>query len=83
MEAVQESSKPENGFSFSFAKIWAADKDSLEEVQEDDQTDSWAQALQKITIEQEKDRVKEITLSGRGARRRAADIAKVRGLQFF
>lgn len=76
MEAVQESTS-ESGLSFSFAKIWAADKDSLEDVQEDDQTDSWAQALQKITIEREKEQVKEIALSGRGARRRAADIAKV------
>ena len=74
---MQEASKSESGLSFSFAKIWAADKDSLEEVQEDDQTDSWAQALQKITIEREKERVKEVTLSGRGVRRRAADIAKV------
>ena len=79
-EAVQESSKSESGLSFSFAKIWAADKDSLEEVQEDDQTDSWAQALQKITIEREKEQVKEVALSGRGARRRAADIAKVSNL---
>ena len=79
MEAVQESTS-ESGLSFSFAKIWAADKDSLEDVQEDDQTDSWAQALQKITIEREKEQVKEIALSGRGARRRAADIAKVSSL---
>lgn len=74
---MQESSKSESGLSFSFAKIWAADKDSLEEVQEDDQTDSWAQALQKLSIEREKEQIKEIALSGRGARRRAADIAKV------
>lgn len=79
MEAVQESSNSESGLSFSFAKIWAADKDSLEEVQ-DDQTDSWAQALQKITLEREKEQVKEVALSGRGARRRAADIAKVSSL---
>lgn len=83
-EAVQEASKSEGGLSFSFAKIWAADKDSLEEVQEDDQTDSWAQALQKITTEREKEQIKEIALSGRGARRRAADIANVSSsLDFF
>ncbi|KAF8807753.1 hypothetical protein BYT27DRAFT_7189847 [Phlegmacium glaucopus] len=77
-EAVPEASNSGGGLSFSFAKIWAADKDSLEEVQEDDQTDSWAQALQKITIEREKEQIKEIALSGRGARRRAADIAKTK-----
>ena len=63
----------EQAFSFSFAKIWAADKDSLEEVEEnlpDDQGDSWAQALQRITAAQEQNIPKEIT--GRGVKRRAA-----------
>ncbi|KAF8167730.1 SNF2 family N-terminal domain-containing protein [Crassisporium funariophilum] len=78
-EATHEAPKSEGGgLSFAFAKIWAADKDTLEEVEEDDQTDSWGQALQKITTEREKQQIKEIALSGRGARRRAADVAKTR-----
>ena len=64
---------------FSFAKIWAADKDTLEEVVEDvDQKDSWAQTLQKLNLEREKQQEREFAQSGRGARRKAADVAKVR-----
>jgi chromodomain-helicase-DNA-binding protein 4 len=62
--------------SFSFAKIWEADKDSLAEVVDQDQSDSWAQTLAKITAEQDQIRNQEIAHSGRGVRRRAA-IAKV------
>lgn len=66
--------------SFSFAKIWAADKDSLEEVIEDnDQGDSWAQTLKKINAEREKVQSQVVAASGRGARRKAAAAAsKVR-----
>lgn len=64
--------------SFSFAKVWAADKDSLEEVEDIDQGDSWAQTLQKITEERDKVRMQEVVLSGRGVKRRAAAISKVR-----
>ncbi|KAF8973574.1 hypothetical protein BDZ97DRAFT_1690769 [Flammula alnicola] len=78
MEAVQEAPKAGGGLAFSFAKIWAADKDSLEEVVEDDQKDSWAQTLQKINAEREKEQEKEMAQSGRGARRKAADIAKTK-----
>lgn len=63
--------------SFSFAQIWSADKDSLEEVADDDQGDSWAQTLQKITAEREKVQGQEIVSSGRGTRRRAAAVIKV------
>jgi len=76
-EAVREAPKAAGGLSFAFAKIWAADKDSLEEVVEEDQTDSWAQTLQKINSEREKEQEKYIAESGRGVRRKAADIAKV------
>ncbi|KAF4623265.1 hypothetical protein D9613_002145 [Agrocybe pediades] len=75
-EAVKESSKAAGGLAFSFAKIWTADKDELEEVTEDDQQDSWAQALQKINEEKDKERSEEMAQSGRGARRKAADLAK-------
>lgn len=49
----------------------------MEDVMEDDQTDSWAMTLQKFNAEREKEQEREIALSGRGARRKAADIAKV------
>lgn len=74
-EGDQEEALKE-GLSFAFAKIWAADKNTLEEIEDQDQVDSWAQTLEKITIEREKEQVQEIALSGRGARRRAADVAK-------
>ena len=76
-EAVKEVSRAGGGLTFSFAKIWAADKDSLEEVIEDDQKDSWAQTLQKLNLEREKQQEREFAQSGRGARRKAADVAKV------
>jgi hypothetical protein len=76
-EAIKEAPKAAGGLSFAFAKIWAAEKDSLEEVMEEDQTDSWAQTLQRLNIEREKEQEKHIAESGRGARRKAADIAKV------
>jgi hypothetical protein len=41
-------------------------------MEEEDQGDSWAQTLQKINEDREKDRAKEMATSGRGARRRAA-----------
>ncbi|RDB29203.1 Chromatin remodeling factor mit1 [Hypsizygus marmoreus] len=64
------------GMSFAFAKIWAADKDSLEEVEDVDQGDSWAQTLQQITSERDKAQAQDIAASGRGVRRRAAAVAK-------
>jgi hypothetical protein len=58
-------------FSFSFAKVWAADKDSLDDVADDAQdVDSWAQTLKRIAAEQEQHKGQEVT--GRGTRRRAA-----------
>jgi hypothetical protein len=68
----------EHGPAFSFAKIWAADKDSLEEITEDipgDQGDSWAQALKRIADVQEQRQIQEVM--GRGVRRRAAFITQV------
>lgn len=45
----QEEPEKKDDFSFAFAKIWAADKDTLEEmddtVQSNDKDDSWAQTL--------------------------------------
>lgn len=49
-EGDQEEPERKEGFSFSFAKIWSADKDALEEVPDEtapaqDQDDSWSQTL--------------------------------------
>ncbi|KAJ6574934.1 hypothetical protein B0H19DRAFT_1371843 [Mycena capillaripes] len=72
-EAEPEKTNDEGALSFSFAKIWAAEKDTLEDVvEEEDQGDSWAQTLQKINEDRERVRANEIATSGRGARRRAA-----------
>ncbi|KAJ7169708.1 SNF2 family DNA-dependent ATPase [Mycena filopes] len=72
-EAEPEQTNEEGALSFSFAKVWTAEKDSLQDlVEEEDQGDSWAQALQNLNEELEKTKANEIALSGRGARRRAA-----------
>ncbi|KAG6890733.1 hypothetical protein C0992_013116 [Termitomyces sp. T32_za158] len=72
----EEQEPVKEGMSFSFAKVWAADKDFLEEVEDIDQGDSWAQTLQKITEERDKVRMQEVVLSGRGVKRRAAAVSK-------
>ena len=66
-----EETAPKEGAAFSFAKIWTADKDELEEVADDDQfeVDSWAQTLQKINDERAKKQAQEEEESGRGSRR--------------
>jgi chromodomain-helicase-DNA-binding protein 4 len=77
-EAVTEAPKAEGGgLSFSFAKVWAADKEHLEEVVEKDQADSWAQALQKLNEARELEQQRQLAESGRGSRRKAADMANV------
>ena len=59
---------------FSFAKVWAAEKDALEDIGNSapdvDQGDSWAQALRRIAAKQDIASEKEVT--GRGVRRKAA-----------
>ena len=82
-EAVHEGPKAEGGgLTFAFAKVWAADKGGLEEVIEEDQTDSWAQALEKLNEERQKEHERQFAECGRGAHRRAAAIAKV-GVLFW
>lgn len=76
-EGEKQEEVKEGDFSFSFAKVWAADKDAMEDIQEDDQVDSWTQTLQKIMVEREKSQMQETTASGRGVRRAAASY-KVR-----
>ncbi|KAG2154662.1 hypothetical protein DEU56DRAFT_769656 [Suillus clintonianus] len=76
VEGDQQAATKEAGLSFAFAKVWAADKDTMEEIQEDvpdtEQGDSWAQALERIAAEKGAEQVTEVT--GRGARRKAAAI---------
>ncbi|KAH7930550.1 hypothetical protein BV22DRAFT_56154 [Leucogyrophana mollusca] len=73
-EGDQENEAKESGLAFSFAKVWAADKDSLEEIEDNvldnEQGDSWAQALERIAATKGVTQAKEAT--GRGTRRRAA-----------
>ncbi|KAJ3555472.1 hypothetical protein NP233_g12200 [Leucocoprinus birnbaumii] len=71
----EEEDRPKEGQAFSFAKVWAADRDSLEEIEDNDQADSWATALKQIELERAKDVAKAEADSGRG-RRKAAAVAK-------
>jgi chromodomain-helicase-DNA-binding protein 4 len=64
-------------FSFSFAKIWTTDPTNTQELLDDDQTDSWAQTLQRITTEKEAESQNEVAVAGRGVRRKAAQLANV------
>ncbi|KIL71765.1 hypothetical protein M378DRAFT_155365 [Amanita muscaria Koide BX008] len=74
-EGEEQKEVEESALSFSFAKVWAADKDTLEDVPDDNQGDSWAQTLQKINAERDKMRMQEVAASGRGVRRAAAHKA--------
>jgi hypothetical protein len=64
---------------FAFAKIWTADKETGEELGDEDQADAWTQALQTITAEREKLTIQEIEKSGRGAGRRAKVSSQLHG----
>ncbi|EGO30851.1 hypothetical protein SERLADRAFT_444458 [Serpula lacrymans var. lacrymans S7.9] len=70
-----QTDQAKNAGLFSFAKVWAAEKDSLEELDdapENDQRDSWAQTLQRVAAERDVAQAKEAT--GRGVRRRVAAV---------
>ena len=76
-EVVEESGKEGGGANaaFSFAKIWTADKDALEEFPDDvsekpEESDSWALTLQRLAEQNKEAEVAQV--SGRGARRAAA-----------
>ena len=67
------------GQAFSFAKVWTADNDALEELKDQAlehaaATDSWAHALELIAKEQTRTKAAERT--GRGVRRKAAIAAE-------
>ncbi|TFK30824.1 hypothetical protein FA15DRAFT_608326 [Coprinopsis marcescibilis] len=68
----------EGGLAFSFAKVWASNKNDLEDVGDDDQVDSWAKTLQNINKEKQREMIVDQAVSGRGARRRAADAANTK-----
>ncbi|KAL5533979.1 hypothetical protein ACEPAG_439 [Sanghuangporus baumii] len=76
-EETKESAESSNN-AFSFAKVWSAQKDDLDEfpdeVEDEAQGDSWAQTLQKIALERQGAEDREQT--GRGARRKAALATK-------
>lgn len=76
---TDDSHKPKEGggLSFAFAKVWATDKNELDEIADADEVDSWAQTLVKINEEKAKNIAQEQLASGRGARRKAATVAKV------
>lgn len=65
---------------FSFAKVWAADKDGLEEMADEEagteQADSWAQTLKRIEDERARLQAMDVTVGGRPARRAAAMAPK-------
>ncbi|KAF8140421.1 hypothetical protein EV363DRAFT_1153685 [Boletus edulis] len=75
----------EPGLKFSFAKVWAAEKDTLEDVGDSvpdiDQGDSWAQALERVAAE--KILTKETEVTGRGVRRKAAAAFHQQQLDFL
>ena len=62
---------------FSFAKVWSAEKDSLEEFSEEaaqqvEQVDSWTKTLERIAAERQQAQAEEFLTSGRGVRRKTA-----------
>ncbi|KAG7450689.1 uncharacterized protein BT62DRAFT_985010 [Guyanagaster necrorhizus] len=71
-EGDQDESAKDGAAAFSFAKIWTADRETLEEVRDEDQGDSWTTTLQLITAEHEKMQQQEVVATGRGVRRKAA-----------
>ena len=74
-DQIEETSQNQSS-AFSFAKVWAADKDALTDMNEgasehaDETDDSWAQVLAKLETERTKTQAQEVT--GRGAKRKAA-----------
>lgn len=75
-EGDQIEQQPGGDSLFSFAKVWAAEKDQLEdmpdEVNDPGTEDSWAQTLERLAVQREIEKTQEAT--GRGVRRRAAAV---------
>lgn len=74
-DQLEETGQNQNS-AFSFAKVWAADKEALTEMSDvtsehtGEVNDSWAQVLAKLEAERGKVHAQEVT--GRGAKRKAA-----------
>ncbi|KAF8846211.1 hypothetical protein BDN67DRAFT_918420 [Paxillus ammoniavirescens] len=85
VEGGEQDIAGEPGLKFSFAKVWAAEKDTLEEVGDAvpdiEQGDSWAQALERIAAA--KDVAGEQEATGRGVRRKAAVAVPHQQLDFI
>jgi chromodomain-helicase-DNA-binding protein 4 len=75
-EEVEEAK--EGAFSFSFAKVWTAERAALAEMEDEptEEEETFADTMAKIEMEREKDKATEV--SGRGVRRKAARAVKVR-----
>jgi hypothetical protein len=74
-----EETGEENGQVFTFAKVWTAENEVLEELEDQapehtETTDTWARALELIAKEQAQSKAAERT--GRGVRRKAAIAAE-------
>jgi chromodomain-helicase-DNA-binding protein 4 len=78
-EAPREETREDTGQAFTFAKVWTAENEVLEELEDQElerteTTDTWAHALQLIAKEQAQVKAEERT--GRGVRRKAAIAAE-------
>ena len=76
---MPEETSEDLGEAFSFAKVWTAENDALEEFEDQalehmEAPDSWAHALKLIAEEQAQMKATERT--GRGVRRKAAIAAE-------
>ena len=78
-EAPREETSEDTGQAFTFAKIWTAENEVLEDLEDQElehteATDTWARALELIAKEQAQ--VKAAERTGRGVRRKAAIAAE-------
>ncbi|KAI6007186.1 SNF2 family N-terminal domain-containing protein [Pisolithus albus] len=73
VQGEQEEVAKDGGLKFNFAKVWAANKDTFEDIGDETpelHDDSWTQTLQRIAAANNASQVQEVT--GRGVRRKAA-----------
>jgi hypothetical protein len=78
-EAPREEAGDDTGQAFTFAKVWTAENERLEELEDQtpenmETSDTWAHALELIAKEQARAKATERT--GRGVRRKAAIAAE-------
>ncbi|KAI6118993.1 hypothetical protein EV401DRAFT_1965170 [Pisolithus croceorrhizus] len=73
VEGEQEEVAKDGGLKFNFAKVWAANKNTFEDIGDETlepHDDSWAQTLRRIAAANNASQIQEAT--GRGVRRKAA-----------